>query len=230
MKKIILSVSTIIFPLVILGEDSAEQIFERGMVDIENEYRKNFSRELLEANRVILYRVDFNELSKPRPGDPFGDADEGDDGIYIPSFNLVAPIIDQKVLDGTDRDKILQALAKQIAKPEHSGGPMAHFPNHGIRIYRNQRLFFQSTFSWATGNFPFAYPKGSSWLDSNSEIQRMFMAILPLPEEYLIRLERKYPSTRKRIEQAGAGQAATAPESKPDGDQNPNSESQVQPQ
>lgn len=231
MKRLLLILTLGLLAPVVSAEESAEEIYARAIQEAEVEYRVNLSKELLKADQVIVYLVDF-EMQSPEPfiGDPFGDGERNRDGIPIATYGKVAPIIGEKILKESDRDLILSALAEQIAEPYHTGGPWAHFPNHGIRVFRDGRLIFQSTFSWATSNFPFAYPVGSCWLDSNDKIESLFRKILPLPEELIDRLDRKHPSTRKRIEQTGAGQAATGPETEPNGDENPKPESKVQPQ
>jgi hypothetical protein len=191
-----------------------------------DKFRLSQSEVIRKADRVVIYLVDF-EVTAIK--DPFGNCTRitGDDTfIGVDPSGGVARILSTKEVPEEHESQILNAFAAQIAKPEHGGGPMCHFPIHGVRVYRGEELLHEGTLCWWCGNFSFSYPEGSDWLDTSKELEESFKKLLPIPEEELERFYAKYPGAKPKGEQVGADQPATAPDSKEESDQNPKSESE----
>lgn len=186
-----------------IGEDDAESIFFADIAKAQQKYRASYAETLRKADRTIVYLVDF-EIKAPSA--------IGEDSIYIPSYKKSSKILATKELKDEEGSKMLEALARQVAKPDHTGGAFCHFPIHGIRIYRKGEEIYEGTFCWACSNFSFAYPGGDSeWLDTSEELKQVFLEVLPIPEEELERFRKKFPESRPEPKKE-APEAENAPE------------------
>jgi hypothetical protein len=168
--------------------------FYHGLKAIQATYRVGKAEVLRKADRVVVYVVEFDEIMDQ---DPFA----LDDGfIAIAPYGKQTRILSSKAIGGEDRQRLLEVLSDQIAKPDHHGGAFCHFPIHGIRIYAGEALLHEGTFCWACGNFSFSYPMGSGWLDTNAELEEIFNELVPIPQEELDRFHAKYPGTTTKDE------------------------------
>lgn len=172
-------------------DDRADVVYETPET-IKAKYRSVFARKLQRADRVEIYIVSFDDL---RDEDLFM---SGEKHIKVAPYGQYTKIIRSRHLDAKETKDILIALAKQIAKPEHSGGALYHYPIHGIRIYRDNSLLHEGTFCWLCGNFGFSYDLGTDWLDTSSELETIFKRLLPVPKKELERFEKKYSSKKKK--------------------------------
>jgi len=182
------------------AESDFSSAFHAAIESARAKYRAGQSDMIRKADRVIIYLVAFDTISKEEI------FENGDDVIKISSSSGVVNILETKEVGDENKAKILDALAKQIAKPEHNGGAMCHFPIHGIRVYRGEKLLHEGTLCWMCGNFSFSYPEGFEWLDTSKELEAIFTTLLPIPQKELDRFYKKYPNTKPKGVQNGEGE------------------------
>ena len=219
--KLILTIFFAIFAsLPCIAQNDLDSEFYDGIEKVEAKYRSSKAALIKKADRVIVYLVDFDGISK---GDEF---DEEVESISIAPYRSVTKILEKKEIEENDRKKLLDILSAAIAKPEHSGGAFCHYPIHGVRVYAGEELLHEGTFCWVCGNFSFSYPQGSSWLDTSADLKAIFTSILPVPQAELDRFHEKYPGAKPKGEQGGTGQPATRPESKSEGGDKPQPEAE----
>lgn len=188
------------------AENDPRSAFFADLERAQVKYRASQSEVIRKADRVVVYLVDFEITTSD---DPFGNSLAGDDdAIRVSPSGGVAKILTTKEVPQDHKVKILDTLATQIAKPEHDGGAMCHFPIHGIRVYRGEELLHEGTLCWVCGNFSFSYPEGSGWLDTSKELEKIFTILLPIPPKELDRFYQKYPGAKPKGEQGGAANPA----------------------
>ena len=189
------------------AEETPSETFLKGFERLRMEFRANQAQLLKKADRVIVYVVEEGITFE----DPLTD-----ETIFInirPS-GMRAKIRKARDLEGKDKEKLLEALSKQIAVPKHTGGAIPHDPCHGLRIYREKQLLYEGTFSWTSCNFSFVYPAvGAEFLDTNEELKTIFSQLLPIPQEELERY-RASSSVRSEGEQSTPAATPTSPTQK----------------
>lgn len=192
------------------AQSDLDEEFFRDLEKVEAKYRAGKAALIKKADRVVVYLVDFDGISD-EDGLDGGDEKEA---ISIAPYGTRTKILSAKEIGEVDRRSLLDALSAAIAKPEHSGGAMCHFPIHGVRVFAGDELLHEGTFCWVCGNFSFSYPQGSGWLDTNADLKAIFSTAVPIPQSELDRFYSKYPGARPRGEPDGAGQSAKRLESK----------------
>ena len=180
--------------------------FYAELQQIEAKYRAGKAEQLKAADRVIIYLVDFERIEDGGEV-PFDDLEE-EQVISVVPYESRTKILKQKVLGQAERDQLLPLLAAQVAKPEHSGGAMCHFPIHGLRVFRGDEKLFEGTFCWVCSNFSFSYPSGSQWLDTSAALQAVMEKLMPVPRAELERFYKKFPGARPKGERAAEVKAA----------------------
>jgi len=204
--------SLVLFALVgilsfLRADETPSETFLKGFERLRVEFRTNQAQLLKKADRVVVYVVEEGVTFE----DPLTDETEF---ITIRPSGMRAKIRKARDLEGKDKEKLLEALSKQIAVPKHTGGAVPHDPCHGLRIYREKQLLYEGTFSWTSCNFSFVYPAvGAEFLDTNEELRTIFAKLLPIPQEELERYKAS-PSVRSEGEQGAAPPTAGATHSK----------------
>ncbi|MEO1857952.1 MAG: hypothetical protein ABGY95_11400 [Rubritalea sp.] len=222
MKLIPLLLITLYMCLPCIAQKDLDSEFYKAIEKAEAKYRVGKAALIKKADRVVVYLVDFDGISDD---DVFGGGD-GSETISIAPYGKRTKILSTKEIGPGDRKRLLETLSKKIAEPKHTGGAFCHFPIHGIRIYAGEDLLHEGTFCWVCGNFVFSYPQGAGWLDTNAELKKIFTKLIPIPQSELDRFHKKYPGAKPKGEQVGADQPATAPESKSEGNQKSQPESE----
>jgi hypothetical protein len=183
------------------AQNDLDSEFYDALEKAEAKYREGKAAQIRKADRVVVYLVDFDGISDE---DAFGFGDESET-ISIAPYDKRTKILNSKEVGDVDRKRLLEALSKKIAEPEHSGGAFCHFPIHGVRIYSGDELLHEGTFCWVCGNFGFSYPQGSGWLDTNADLKEIFTILMPIPQSELDRFHKKYPSAKPKGE-SGPGE------------------------
>lgn len=196
-----------------IAQNDLDSEFYEGLEKVKAKYRAGKAELIKKADRVVVYLVDFDGISDE---DAFGGGDDSEK-ISIAPYGKRTKILSTKETGEVDRRKLLDILSAAVAKPEHSGGALCHFPIHGVRIYAGEELLHEGTFCWVCGNFSFSYPQGSGWLDTNADLKGIFETVIPVPQSELDRFYTKYPEAKPKGEQGGAGQPATRSESDSEG-------------
>lgn len=161
----------------------------------QREYRKEVAQQIRSAMSVDLLLLRFDDVKEP---DPFNDDESR---FRIAPYGATCGIISKTKLNAAECKALLDALAIQIEKQEHSGGAMCHYPVHGIRVYsavtddtENNNEIYSGSFCWVCKNFGFEYPDSAEWLDTSSNLHEVVNKLLPVPEEELRRFKNKYES------------------------------------
>jgi hypothetical protein len=162
--------------------------FDARIEKLKVDYRKELAERIRNATRIELYIVKFDGLINNSLA-----VIMKDDAINVFPSETVTNVVKKKTIDkDTEKIEILSALASQLEKPQHSGGAFSHVPLHAVRVYDDKGLFFESTFSWKCLNFGIRYPRGTDWLDTSNEMERVFNRLLPVPTDELKRYKEKH--------------------------------------
>ncbi len=195
MKLIPLLLIALFACLPCIAQQDLDSEFYDALEKIEAKYRADKAELIKEADRVVVYLVDFDGISDE---DIFADDDET---IAIAPYGKRTKILSTKEIGAGDRKRLLETLSNKIAEPEHTGGALCHFPIHGIRIYAGEDLLHEGTFCWVCKNFAFSYPQGSGWLDTDAELKNIFTKLIPIPQSELDRFHKKYPGAKPKGKQ-----------------------------
>ena len=147
MKLIPLLLITFYTCLPCIAQDDLDSEFYDALEKAEAKYRVGKAALIKKADRVIVYLVDFDGISDE---DIFEGGDDSET-ISIAPYGKRTKILSTKEIGEGDRKRLLEALSKKIAEPEHTGGALCHFPIHGIRVYSGEDLLHEGTFCWACG-------------------------------------------------------------------------------
>jgi len=137
--------------------------------------------------------------------------------------------LDRKTLTG---DAIVQCRNHTVSllKEPYLPGAMCHFPIHGLRLFRGGELIFETSLCWHCSNYYLEYPDDydeASWVGFGTNgIEAFLKKELPIPQSEIDRFNAEYGSKIKPAQQDGAGQPATRPESKSEGGDKPQPESE----
>lgn len=160
--------------------------------------RLAFTDSLPEADRVELFRLDVDwESSDPPPDVP--SEKQSKDRFLLRSFNgsirdTENPYLDvvaQVTIKGTRCKAILATWRKLKFRPN---GAFCHTPVYGMRVYRNDKLLFETTVCWRCHNFylPEYDPESGELkmiiygFDDNSnarKLRKLFQQALPYKPE-----------------------------------------------
>ena len=159
--------------------------FYEKLNQIEYKYRKDFSKIILDADKVEIFIVKFDELKTINTN--------FDDEKFIKTMsNKQTEILQKKVLSKNETNLILTILSNQIKSPDNESHIDCHYPIHGIKIYKQNALIFESTFCWFCSNFDFKYPINNGTLKTTKEMEQTFKKLLPIPQSEIDRFNQKY--------------------------------------
>ena len=202
---------------------------------IRSVYRKDFASTLAQGDRVEVYLLDFEAKGTPSYFKHWEEGLKNDEFPILP-YGSKSKILERVTLTEVQRRIFIPKLQEVVGiQGDIDGGAFCHFPIHGVRIYVDDVIIFQSSFCWKCNNFGFSYPDRPTWVAiRGGDLFKAFSVIMPIPQFELNRFEAKYGSKRgkntNKAEQDGAGQPATAPGSKPESEDEPKSESEGHPQ
>jgi hypothetical protein len=88
-------------------------------------------------------------------------------------------------------ERLLPALIETLV-PDTGGGAMCHYPIHGLRVWKEENMLFESSFCWACGNYSFDYDDVvSKWMGLSPGLEQMMKELMPIPEAEIRRFEKK---------------------------------------
>ena len=210
----------------------AESRFYDAKSKIRSDYRRDLAAVLAKGDRIEVYLLDFE--TEETPSDfLFWDTRLEEDEFPIIPYGSKSKILNRSTLTNEQRGVFLPKLQEVIGvQGEIDGGAFCHFPIHGVRVHAGDAIIFQSSFCWKCSNFALSYPDGAAWIGiRGAGLFELFSKLMPIPQSELDRFNVKYgpkPNTTKaKAEQAGAGQHDTRPDSKSEGSQKPQPESEA---
>ena len=167
---------------------SATRKFYSGKDKIQDEYRTRFAEALKHADGAEILLLSFT-LDEEIP--------EGKENDYL----LIAPyqshskILDRKKLAGESLVACRDQTVKLLQQP-YLEGPLCHFPIHGIRLFRGEKLLFETSLCWHCSNYFIEYPddyETASWVgfDSNG-LKELLNKELPIPQSELDRFNAQF--------------------------------------
>lgn len=168
--------------------DKIDNEFLEKKQKLRNEYRVKFSEVLLKADRVEISIVKFDE-DIGESGSPFADVDDKEK-IKVFNFGQTS-VLKKRMLLKAEKDEVLKILSKGISNPDSSGGALCHYPIHGLKVYKKDKLIYEATFCWVCGNFGFHYPDGSKYLGTTKEMEKLFTKLMPIPQSEIERFNKK---------------------------------------
>ena len=133
------------------------------------------------------------------------EAPEGERDSYFPivPYGSFSKILKAKKLDGKDVAECRKAVAGFVAS-EDLPGAFCHLPIHGIRLFAEGQLVFETSICWMCGNYYLSYPDddgfSASWVGFNDKKLKAFLdKVMPIPQSELDRFEKsKNPVKEKK--------------------------------
>ncbi len=190
--------------------------------DIQGRYRVRFSEALKYADAAEVLLLSFT---------PDREIPEGKESEYllISPYGSYSKIIERKKLTGESLTECRSKTVKLLQEP-YLAGPLCHFPIHGIRLFRGEKLIFETSLCWHCSNYFIRYPDDfdeASWVGfASDDLEKFLKKELPIPQSEIDRFNAKYGKKTNKAQQGGAEQPATAPESKSEGSKKPKPESE----
>jgi hypothetical protein len=160
---------------------------------IQAKYRMRFSEALKHADGVEVLLLSFTTES---------DIPEGKESeyLYISPYKTYSKILQQKKLKGNSMTECRKQTVKLIQEP-YLAGPMCHFPIHGVRLYRDEEVIFETSLCWHCSNYFIAYPddyEDASWVGFASDnLEKLLRKELPIPQSEIDRFNAKYGTKQK---------------------------------
>lgn len=194
--------------------------------EIQRKYRVRFSEALKHADAAEILLLSFT---------PDREVPEGKESEYllISPYSSYSKILQRKKLGGESLAECRNKTVKLLQEP-YLVGPLCHFPIHGIRLFRGKELIFETSLCWHCSNYFLSYPDDydeASWVGfASDDLEKFLKKELPIPQSEIDRFNARYGDKSNKAQQDGAEQPATAPESKPEGNEKPKPGSEARPQ
>jgi len=176
--------------------EMASNDHKRAIDAADREYRKAFGEALAKAAKIEVFLLDteMTKVEKAGKGDlwlgnlPF-------DQFPIIPYGKVSRILKRKSLAADEINLLMPALQSTIAVENTSGGAFCHSPVHGVRVWSDGRIVFQSSFCYHCMNFYFIYPDGGAkWTAiKDDHLQEVMEVLMPIPQAVKDRFEGRKP-------------------------------------
>ena len=179
--------------LVSLISCAAEDIDEKFLWKLDairTEFRRDLAKEILSADKVELSVVKFDALSK-------GGFVNKSETIAIHIGGKRCEVLQKKNLLEKEKSSVLKALTTQLVNPKAENSVFCHYPIHGLKVWKKDKLVFESSFCWVCNNFYLELPRGYIELATTEEMKSVFNKLLPIPKSEMERFKKKYPGMVK---------------------------------
>ena len=190
--KIRIKLFTAIFIMLVSlvsAEESIEDIYYNKLLKIQEQYRKGLAKLVLDADKVELSIVSFDK----KVSDVF------DTEKYVwTSGSDSTPIISSKQLTKAEVKEVTIAFSKRLKSVTRDdiSAIDCHYPIHGLKIWKGDKLIYEGTFCWVCLNFMLQYPLGSNDISASGDLKKIFNRLLPIPKNELDRFKKKYPQIK----------------------------------
>ena len=200
--------------------DEAREQFFNGLEEVKVQYMKDLSKAVAKADRAEIFLLDF-EITKQVPlpeefdektlakiekelgleqieGQPEREKEERIEGLFFLTspYEGCSKILQRKELKGEFLSACKEAVAEILNKGVIGGGAFCHYPIHGIRLYVDDLIVFESSLCWECGNYFVYFPddgNSATWIGIGGEkIEKFCMKEMPIPQAELDRFKSKY--------------------------------------
>jgi len=168
--------------------DKARDEYVAGVRILDQKFRERVAELILKGTRVELMLLDFSL------------GEEGRDKKPLSSF-LIAPylkntgILQHRLCTANERQELLPVLSKAISGIPSNGGVACHFPIHGLRVWIDNEVIFETSICWHCSNYWFPYFSGPGWTNHSAgfdDLKPLLQKMMPIPEEEVTRFKKKY--------------------------------------
>ena len=179
---------------------SALRKFYKEKEGIQRKYRVRFSEALKHADSAEVLLLSFTTDR---------DIPKGKESEYmsISPYGSYSKILQRKKLREESLIECLKKTVNLLQEP-HLRGPLCHFPIHGIRLYRDEELIFETSLCWHCSNYFIMYPDDhdkASWVGfASDKLEQFLKKELPVPQSEIDRFNAKYGNVFKKAQQGAA--------------------------
>ncbi len=165
--------------------------FFEGKNVLQSDYRRDLAITLAAAERVEVYLLDFETKESPFNYLNWYSHLEKNEFPILPDVR-VSKILKTVTLNAEQMTKLIPKLQEVVGVQGDVGpGPLCHFPIHGIRVFVENEVIFQSSFCWECGNFAVSYPDGDDWVAiTQKHLFEAFSELMPIPPSEKDRFEK----------------------------------------
>jgi len=104
------------------------------------------------------------------------------------------------------RKQCIEDVVKLLGEAnDQGGGAFCHYPIHGLRLYREEDLIFQTSLCWKCSNYFFEYPdgRGARWVGFyEPSLETFLKKHMPIPKEEIERFESVYGNNKSNKKNA----------------------------
>jgi len=158
--------------------------------EADRDYRAAVASTFQFANRIDVYLLDFS-MGK----DEKYKAKEEEAVFRIqPYLHAETKILNTFQVPPKDIPTWCEAVKRLLVSPKEGGQAFCHFPIHGIRIYAEDRLLFETSICWACHNYFFTYDDQANWESITADakdLKKLLDTFMPVPEAEIQRFHRK---------------------------------------
>jgi hypothetical protein len=182
--------------------EAAEDAYYKAANEQQKVYRQALGEAILSATRCEVYLLDF-DIPHVKKEAPFDDPSD-DDHFPIRPYSAETKILKKRELKKDEFQKLLPSLVQTVSVIENTFGALCHMPIHGIRVYDDDVLIFETSICYGCGNFFISYPSGGAgWVSlSTADLKKVMTELMPIPEAELKRFEDAHggKKTKKEVE------------------------------
>ena len=168
-------------------KSKAENQYFDSVLKAQGEFRVQLAEAVAGADHAEIFLLDF------QAADPeVFKRDENAKYIAVKPYKKITKILQSKELEPEELQQLLPELEQTIGVRENEYGAFCHYPIHGIRLYSEGSLLFETTFCWVCHNFYVDYLSfESGWVGiaPDSKLKALFTQLMPIPKAELDRFE-----------------------------------------
>lgn len=155
--------------------DKAEEELRKAHVA----YQTSFAEAITHATHVEVYLLDAAERKK---ADPFDDSPK--EFFPVLPYESVVRIKQTKKLTPEELQLLMPALKVTLTPARGGKSFLCHDPIHGIRVWDDGELVFQTSVCYTCNNFYRSQPGGDAfWVPlPNTQLQEVMEKLMPIPE------------------------------------------------
>jgi hypothetical protein len=182
-------------PLLKLLDKADDQYFD-ALLKARAEYRESLSKALEHAEEIELFLLDFETEEVEDAADIADwDTDLPKGQFPIIPYGASAKVLQRRKLTTAERDSLLPSLRITIAGtgPDRKSSALCHFPVHGIRVWSDDKVAFQTSVCYFCRNFYIKYPwSDADWMVlTDPAFKKTMERLMPIPQEELDRFDAK---------------------------------------
>jgi hypothetical protein len=148
--------------------DTAEAEYIKALKNARKQYVSRVVGSLLKFDRVEVLQTDGQAiLFAP---------DDGSETIDLGVNAERSKIVSKKDLDKPSSKALVKALIKQLASDPTTQNNCYNPPHVGVRIYKGDKMIFESVVSIGGGTYLLKYPSHHIWADSSESLRKLIKA------------------------------------------------------